>query len=695
MTWHYPTYALVLLLGTALAIAVAVIACTRRNIPGTQALALLMLAVAEWAFLSILELADPDLQRKIMWAKLQYVGIVAVPVLWLLFVLAYIPHRPSLRPVHVAVLSMIPAVTLCLVATNEQHRLIWSRILPPLNAGAAPTYGHGPWFWVTVFYGYLLVLAGVVWLARAAARAGPGPRRRKAATVLVGAVIPWIANVLYQAGLGPVPGLDLTPFAFGLTGLVGSWSIFRFELLDPVPVARSVLLNSMSDGVAVLDTRDRVVEINPAGQALLGGIAPMRDGIEGDGVEQGTLAALQRIIERYSGLREARDEIRIETGQARFLDLRISPLYDDRGRFTGRLVVLRDITEHKQADAVLLEAKLAAEAASRSKSAFLSNVSHELRTPLNAILGFVNLLRTDDNLSGDQRQSLDLIARSSESLLGLITDLLDLARVEAGRMVLNEHEFDLYRLLDGLREMFRLRAAARSLVLTFEAAPGLPRWVCADEGKLRQVLINLLGNAIKFTETGEIRLAVDCGLVEPASAAGACDLHFAVRDTGIGIAQEDLAVIFDPFVQAARGRQTHEGTGLGLSISREFVRLMGGELRVESTPGHGSTFSFAVTARLVASPPSQSDGGEALEADEPLYRPDSAALSRLPAGWLAALEQAVVQSDLDQILGLVEPIAGHDARLAAVVRDLANNFEYRQILDLMHRKEERNHASHE
>jgi PAS domain S-box-containing protein len=297
----------------------------------------------------------------------------------------------------------------------------------------------------------------------------------------------------------------------------------------------------------------------------------------------------------------------------------------------GYIAIYVDITD-------LQEARREAEAANRAKSAFLANMSHELRTPLNAILGFTQLMDRDPKLSTEQQENLGIINRSGEHLLALINDVLEMSKIEAGRVTLEETSFDLYRLLDGLEEMFSLRARDKGLTLSFERAENVPQYVRTDEGKLRQVLSNLLGNAVKFTQVGGVALRVGTKDEEPVlslskelrtkshppSDVRRLSLVFEVEDTGPGIAPEELAVVFDPFVQATSGQQPQEGTGLGLSISQQYVRLMGGDITVSSEVGQGSLFKFdaqaglADAAEVQAAQPRRRVLG--LEPKQPIYR---------------------------------------------------------------------------
>ncbi|OUL34037.1 PAS domain S-box protein [Nostoc sp. 106C] len=289
-----------------------------------------------------------------------------------------------------------------------------------------------------------------------------------------------------------------------------------------------------------------------------------------------------------------------------------------------------------QAEAALRVAKEAAETANRAKSAFLANMSHELRTPLNAILGFSQLMERDPSLNSNQRESLATINRSGEHLLNLINDVLEMSKIEAGQIVFNPEDFDLYLMLQTLQEMFQVRAQTKQLYLKFDIACDLPRYVQTDEGKLRQVLINLLGNAIKFTHTGGITLRARLGDRELAggykgdkensykSMPNAQFIIFEVEDTGRGIAAAEMDNLFQPFVQTTSGIQTKEGTGLGLTISRQFVRLLGGDIYLTSTLGQGSTFSFDIQVNLAAAlkvVPKLSKGRVLkLAADQPTYR---------------------------------------------------------------------------
>jgi len=255
------------------------------------------------------------------------------------------------------------------------------------------------------------------------------------------------------------------------------------------------------------------------------------------------------------------------------------------------------ISEIQQREEKLKQSKEAAEAANLAKSAFLANMSHELRTPLNAILGFSQLISHDPSLATEHKENLDIIHRSGDHLLSLINDVLDMSKIEAGRTVLQENDFNLHRLLDELEYMLGLRADKVNLDLIFECDPDVPRYVKADETKLRQVLINLIGNAVKFTATGRVtvRITQNATVVGKPKVRTLC---FEIEDTGPGITADETEALFEAFVQTKTGRHALEGTGLGLPISRKFVQLMGGSIKVKSEVGMGAIFAFDIQIQV-------------------------------------------------------------------------------------------------
>ncbi|MEL7078392.1 MAG: DUF3365 domain-containing protein [Cyanobacteria bacterium J06582_2] len=264
-------------------------------------------------------------------------------------------------------------------------------------------------------------------------------------------------------------------------------------------------------------------------------------------------------------------------------------------------------------------AKQEAEVANLSKSEFLANISHELRTPLNAIIGFSQLMNRDPNVNPQQQETINIINRSGEHLLEMINEVLEMSKIEAGRTELHLADFDLRLLLNTLEAMLGIKAKAKNLRLYIECEADVPSHIITDESKLRQVLINLIGNAIKFTATGSVTLRVSLDRATESDYT----LRFEVADTGAGIAPDEITQIFRAFGQSEAGRQSKQGTGLGLPISQKFVELMGGELVVTSEVGKGSVFSFNIPSKLSDRPQLQSTSAQVVKSlapSQPTYR---------------------------------------------------------------------------
>ncbi|MBF2099113.1 MAG: response regulator [Gloeomargaritaceae cyanobacterium C42_A2020_066] len=276
-------------------------------------------------------------------------------------------------------------------------------------------------------------------------------------------------------------------------------------------------------------------------------------------------------------------------GQVIWISESARAVRDNTGRVQCYVGIVKDITARKQNQDGLRRAKEAAERANRAKSEFLSRMSHELRTPLNAVLGFTQVLLRDTTLTPEQQENLEIIHRSGSHLLDLINDVLEMSKIEAGRQTLQPKDFDIYELLHSLEDMFQLRAETKGLQLLVDRRPDLPQFLQADERKLRQVLINLLGNALKFTTVGGVCLRVD-------HRAGR--LYCEIEDTGPGITEEDIPQLFEAFIQTDVGQSVADSTGLGLPISQQFVRLMGGEISVRSQVDVGTVFLFGIPAPL-------------------------------------------------------------------------------------------------
>jgi PAS domain S-box-containing protein len=400
MSLKYTPYLVPLFTAAIVSIILAIYGWRRRHAPGAIPFALLMISVAQWSLAYAFELGSADLQTKILWAHIKYLGVVIVPAAWLLFALKYTGHELRLTVRKISLLLAVePLVTLLLVWTNHLHGLIWSTIgLDSSGLLSVRVSTHGAWFWVHALYSYLLLLLGTILIIVALIRS-PHLYRGQTVGLLIGVLAPWVGNALYILDSGPFPNLDLTSFAFTLTGLGFSWSLFGFRLLDIVPAAHETVFKSMSDAVIIMDAQNRIVDLNPATQRILG--RPASESI-GQQAEKG-LSGWPALVEHCRNMTEMHSEIvSDENGRKRYFDLSISPLRDKHDFLTGQVVVLRDITERKQAEEILQNAHDELEKQVEGRTAELERVNKQLKKEIEERVW----------AEGELKESLKLIGRA-------------------------------------------------------------------------------------------------------------------------------------------------------------------------------------------------------------------------------------------------------------------------------------------
>ncbi len=576
------------LIASLIAIFLLVYTWQRRTMRGARPLLPLLLGIVIWLVGSTIEGLYFNYNSRLFWSNIQYIGIVIVPTAWLVFSLYFTDRTSALTRRNLALLSVMPLVTLVLVWTSPWQQFF--RISLALNtSGAYPFWEWvpGPGFWLHTIYSYLLLISGVIILGQAY-RQSARLHRRQIGIMLLGATVPWLANIFFVVVRGS--NIDYTPIAFLITGAAVAWGIFKVGLVEITPIIRKRVIDEMQEGMLVLDEQNRILEANPA-------VLRMMD-VQGDVLGKPIAEVMARwpeLLVQFQGQVSAQAEISlpIEGQETRYFQISLSPLHNRKGLQTGQLIMAHEITQQKQTERSLTEAKEAAEAANRAKSTFLATMSHELRTPLAAIIGYSELIQEKSELWGYEKiiPQLGQIGTAAHSLNGLIGNILDLSKIEAERMDVVCSRFGVVALINDVITNVQPQIEKQGNQLNLKLADDLGS-MHTDQTKVRQILLNLLGNAIKFTRNGTISLTA---VRDEASNM----IQFSIKDDGEGISEEMMAKIFQPFVQADSSfTRVHGGSGLGLAISSRFCQMLGGHITVESKLGQGTIFVVTLPTQL-------------------------------------------------------------------------------------------------
>ncbi len=588
LAFGFTPYALPPIGAAALAFALAGLAWRRPHIPGRRIFTVLMLTIGEWALAYAFELAGADLATKLWVERFEYVGIVANPVAAVAFALQYTGRGQWLSPTRLAALAAMPVATLVFVWSDPTHGLVQAAVALEYDHGfPVLVTRHGPWFWIHVAYSYALLALASVIVFESLLRS-PRAYRGQIAAMLVGILCPLASNVVYLADLAPDPYLDLTPFAFTVTGLAMFVAFFRLGFLRrflglPL-VARSILITRLPDAVILVDARGTVVEANGVALEVLG---RTEDRLVGQSVAAVFPEWASWVSEPENAPPQHHEVVRGQPAGARSYDLLVAPQYVGKRDLVGWVLVLRDMTERKRIETDLAEALAQAEDAVRVRDTFLSIAAHELKTPITSLqLAAQTLPRALDRGapldSPAVRRALQAIDVQSIRLSNLVFQLLDLSRLRLGRLTVNRSTVNLVDLVRLTVEAAQERTSLHQIVLS---APD--ELVAAiDALRFEQVLTNLLDNAIKYSPAGG-RIAV------AITRSGADRAVLSVRDWGIGVPSESREHIFDLFFQVQPGSQS-SGMGVGLFIARQVVELHRGRIWLELPEDGGACFLIEI-----------------------------------------------------------------------------------------------------
>ena len=597
-----------LFVSAAIALWLVALIQRRPSAPGGTPFVWLMAAVALWCVTSAFHALTPALAGKIWWAKVQYLGIAAVPPLWFTFLAEYVGTPwASDRRLRILLVASATA-TIALAFTNEWHGLIWSSV--QLSPAGLAIYHHGAWFWLAAAYHYALLFTGTFVLMRAVRRS-PAAFRGQLLALAAASVIPWAFNIMYLAGVVSPPGFDTTPLSFAFSGVLFTWALYRTYLFDLIPIARDTLVDSLSDAVVVVDPACRVLDMNAAARNLSD--SP-QDGL-------GKLAAdvlpFLKGCELTLTSKPASIVVASSGPDPAYYDVRTMPVRAKNRSIAAWVVLVRDVSEQRRAQGEhdALEARVQEQQKRESLSVLAGGLAHDFNNLLAGIVGNADLLALQIPPSSEMGSNIGSIILGAQRAASLVSKMLAYAGERHGSM----SRIDLDVLTSELLDLLRA-SAARHCVLQYH---GQPASFVGDPTQIHQVVMNLIINAAEAVDEGTGTVTVATG-VEQLSAWKLADMQFGgdaepgtyafldVRDNGPGMDAETLRRIFNPFFTTK-----HAGHGLGLAAVQGIVRGHRGALYVDSSPGRGSRFRVWFPAADQASAIRGAGSGHAAPADSP------------------------------------------------------------------------------
>ena len=586
----WPVACLILAAGLEIVVAIAVF----RRLRGLVAAPLVLGAflAALWAVDYALDLSSSGLAEKLLLLRLRFLFLPFYPIVWFEVCYRFVYGRRCLYGIRLAAASIVPGITVMVSwFAPLSGFLVFQYGFWLDSSGRLPVlrFFLGPWS--IVFFGFCCAISlwGFVLLWREMPRTTweRTARRMFAAAYVFGLLL----NVLFAVNRPLAPGLNyapiLAPITFGLIAI----ALTRGRVLRLAPLARTALIESLEEMLFVVDLAGQIIDLNKAAAMALR-IFP-EEALDRSAAE--VLAVWPEMVGRLRQGTPGEGEVRLGGVIHEF---RILSVADQADRPQAWILTLRDITARKQVEEQLRHAKDLAEAANEAKSRFLATMSHEIRTPMNAVLGFTDVLLSTP-ITVEQREYLDLIEQGGRELLALIDDILEYSTIGSGRLKLEESPCNIAELAAHVCNILLPRAKSKGITLDSRVGAAVPHFIVGDPVRIGQILTNLIGNAVKFTEQGGVQVEIEC--LEKASGCNTPDvlgIAIQVKDTGIGLAPEAASRSFEPFSQGDSSiTRNYGGTGLGLAITRRICEVMGGNLRVDSRLGQGATFTAEISVR--------------------------------------------------------------------------------------------------
>lgn len=530
----------------------------------------MMLSIGFWAITYGGELSSDTLSQMLFWTDLEYLGIACAPSLWIIFVINFAGREQWLTPQILLLLFVEPVITLLLVWTNNWHHMQYVTVWVD-RSGPFPllAFTVGIWYRIHTVYFYFMMAWGMYMIIARFRKADEFIKRQNS-LILFGAFIPWMVNLAYLLGLRPFGHLDLTPFAFITSSLFIAIGLLGFKLFDIVPIARGKIVDALQEGILVLDTQNRVIDINPEMRKIL----PDTDHIIGTTVAQ-LFPGFTELNNTVDDQENSRIEIKLADG--RIFSVTLTSLFERQTIYSGKILLFRDVTGRKKSEEKLHELN-------KLKDRLFSIISHDLRTPLLSLMDILSM--ANDGMVTDEefRSFLPTLTKNIGYTSGLVENLLQWSKSQLEGTVINAVHFDIKENVTYLINSFCQLAADKDI--SIKSNIRVPTMVYADMDMIQAVLRNLISNAIKFCRNGD-KITIEAQIKNNMAT-------ISITDTGVGVAPENVDKLFGNQSFTTRGTTNEQGTGLGLLLCKDFIEKNGGNIWVESTQGQGSSFYFTL-----------------------------------------------------------------------------------------------------
>lgn len=574
----FTVYSLGYFISFATCVLIGFVAWTRRSVDGSSLLLLMIISAGLWSFFGIFESSATSLETKILFSKLEYLVAQPLPVLLLLFSIYHVGLARYIKPIVTILLFLIPVATILMAFSNEYHGLLWSSFVPGPTGSNLIIYGHGFWYWVGVIgYSGLCILISSAFLIGFSVTSHRKFRCRLM-MIIAGALLPWIAVLVYSSPFNPLPGYDLGRIVIPVSVALFLLAITRGRLLELVPIQRSLVFESIRDGILVLDSQDTIIDINPAAAALL-----KTEGIRLIGRTVTEVTESSPWIGAINTTSPDATHLCLVTDTERHLEAGINITRLDK-HHTVKIITLMDVTEKALLEEKKQELKSQLEVSSRlvTIGEMAAGIAHEINNPLTTIMGFSDLL-LKENLPDEAHLYAKYIYSESNRVKDIIRRMLTFARQEKPCI----NRLDIHTVLENTLEIRQFLLANQHIELIRDYNFDIP-WVYVDSAQIQQVFLNLIINAEQALQNMKAQ-----GRLTISTSSNDNRVYIAFRDNGPGIPPDIIESIFNPFFTT---KEPGEGTGLGLSLSHSIVAAHNGEILVKSEVGAGSCFTVVLPA---------------------------------------------------------------------------------------------------